>query len=78
MPEHESSGKFIVTHGGREIFWLGHLCEGKPFVPGVPETFTLRTRCGRHHVPLGGATERQLWHVVTCAECKKREAAESL
>ena len=78
MSEHESDEKVTTTHGGRQIFWLGHLCEGEPLVSGLPQTFALRTRCGRHHVPPGGATERQPWQVVTCAECKKFEAAESL
>ena len=76
MSEHDGDGKFTIIHGGRQIFWLGHLCEGKPLVPGVPETFALRTRCGPHAA--GGATQRQPGQVVTCAECKKFETAESL
>ena len=36
MSEHDGDGKFTITHGGRQIFWLGHLCEGKPLVPDVP------------------------------------------
>jgi hypothetical protein len=78
MSEHNSDGKITTIHGGGEIFWLGHLCEGKPLVPDVPGTFALRTRCGRYQVPPGGATERQPGQVVTCAECKKLETAESL
>jgi hypothetical protein len=77
MSEHDSDGKVTTTHGGRQIFWLGHLCEGKPLVPGLPETFALRTRCGLYHVPPGEATERQPTQVVTCAKCKKFEAPES-
>jgi hypothetical protein len=77
MSEHESDEKVTTTPGGRQIFWLGHLCEGESLVPGLPETFALRTRCGRYRVPSGGATERQQWQVVTCAECKQFEVVKS-
>ena len=41
MSKHESDEKVTTTHGGRQIFWLGHLCEGEPLVPGLPETFCI-------------------------------------
>jgi hypothetical protein len=78
MSENKDDGKVTTTLGGRQIFWLGHLCEGEPAVPGIPETFILRTRCGRYCVPPGEATERQPEQVVTCAKCKKIAAAERI
>jgi len=77
MSENKGDEKVTTTHGGRQIFWIGHLCEGEPAVPGIPETFVLRTRCGRYCVPPGEATERQPWQVMTGSKCKKFEAAQS-